>query len=640
MISIERGFRISAIRELEADPHLQELKEECTRINNRATAAKRKHTILSNKGASSEEIAEAKLEEQKAIADQENLLPELEAEIKRLEKPIKFEKERLTWDWYREKLISDEQIFGICKYEKNSKFGDRQQLWYQVFDTLNLSEEELWKIVEPQVNEINLMKKYPAFLKHGLNTKAGDTDNIGTRMMKEILQINEDVTRTTWFTNYRRTFLNGILDKMYQGKIQLNNSDFCTIIADPYEMLRASTGEKIETSILSDFQCWCNRYADGEELYGFRSPHIAVGENAVLKNTYRPEWKWFNFTNRILVINLFGKGAFLSDVWQGSDQDGDTAYVGNDPVILEATKETVNSGKYLIPINGLVTDNDPKFYTDKEMASIDGKLANDLIGKICNLARDLQCFYWHLYNTGSTQNKEKYLSQIYDDICILAVLSGVQIDSAKRKYNGVVVLSELREIKKRPYLQAEGAVLCDDGTLLITEQRYKKIIPEVTINKYKRLVQIRNEATTEEEIQKLTKEIDNLFLKDNPDQFMVRPQFTKGLKSVPKKKKKRFVNEEEKELHRQKQILLAQERKALEEKIYIPLECTMDKLATVIKDHLERAERTKMITFVDILNPIPKGTKADYNRIEALKKIRKVHMAQEGLIYEKSDRSN
>ncbi len=609
------------LRELEADPHLQELKEECTRINNRATAAKRKHTILSNKGASSEEIAEAKLEEQKAIADQENLLPELEAEIKRLEKPIKFEKERLTWDWYREKLISDEQIFGICKYEKNSKFGDRQQLWYQVFDTLNLSEEELWKIVEPQVNEINLMKKYPAFLKHGLNTKASDTDDIGTRMMKELLQINENIIRTTWYTNYRRTFLNSILDKLYQGKIQLNNSDFCTLVANPYEMLRASTGEKIETSILSDFQCYCKRYSDGEELYGFRSPHIAVGENAILKNTYRPEWKWFNFTDRILVINLFGKGAFLSDIWQGSDQDGDTAYVGNDPVILEATKETVNSGKYLIPINGLFPENDPKNFTNEEMASIDGKLANDFIGKICNFARDLQCFYWHLYNTGTEQNKEKYLSQIYDDICILAIASNISIDSAKRRFKGVNLATEISEIRKRPYLQAEGAVLRDDGTLLITEQRYKKIVPEVTINKYKRLVQIRNEATTEEEIQKLTKEIDNLFLKDNPDQFMVRPQFTKGLKATPKKKKKRFVNEEEKELYRQKQILLAQERKALEEKIYIPLECTMDKLATVIRKHLERAERTKMITFVDILNPIPKGTKADYNRIEAIKKI-------------------
>lgn len=618
MVSEDKKDRL---RELEADSRLQELKDECEKINNKARAAKRKHTILSNESASSEEIAEAKLEEQKAIVDQDNLLPELEAEIKRLEKPIKFEKERLTWDWYREKLVEDKQLFGVCKYEKTSKFGDRQQLWYQVLDTLNLTEEQLWKIVEPQVHEINLMKKYPAFLKHGLNTKAGDTDNIGTRMMKELLQINEDITRTTWYTNYRRTFLNSILDRLYQGKIQLNNSDFCTLVANPYEMLRASTGEKIETSILSDFQCYCNRYADGEELYGFRSPHIAVGENAILKNTYCDEWKWFNFTDRILIINLWGKGCFLSDIWQGSDQDSDVAYIGNDPVILEATKETVNSGKYLIPINGLSPENDPKNYTNEEMASIDGKLANDFIGKICNLARDLQCFYWHLYNTGTEQNKEKYLSQIYDDISILAVASGIAIDSAKRRYKGVNLATELSEIRKRPYLQAEGAVLRDDGTLVITEQRYKKTVSESTISEYKELVQRRNEATTEAKIQELTKEIDNLFLKENPDQFMVRPQFTKGLKSVPKKKRKRFVNEEEKELHRQKQILLTQERKALEEKIYIPLECTMDKLATVIKNHLERAERTKMITFVDILNPIPKGVKADYNRIEAIKKI-------------------
>ena len=223
--------------------------------------------------------------------------------------------------------------------------------------------------------------------------------------------------------------------------------------------------------------------------------------------------------------------------------------------------------------------------------------------------------------TGTEQNKEKYLSQIYDDISILAVASGIAIDSAKRRYKGVNLATELSEIRKRPYLQAEGAVLRDDGTLVITEQRYKKTVSESTISEYKELVQRRNEATTEAKIQELTKEIDNLFLKENPDQFMVRPQFTKGLKSVPKKKRKRFVNEEEKELHRQKQILLTQERKALEEKIYIPLECTMDKLATVIKNHLERAERTKMITFVDILNPIPKGVKADYNRIEAIKKI-------------------
>ena len=160
------------------------------------------------------------------------------------------------------------------------------------------------------------MRKYPAFLKHSLNTKASDSEKIGSRMMKEMLQINEDITRTKWYTDFRHSYISSILDQLYAGKIQLNNSDFCTLVANPYEMLRASDGEKIETSILSEFQCYCSRSADGEQLYSLRSPHIAIGENAVLKNTYRDEWKWFNFTDRILIINLFGKGGLLLDIFQ------------------------------------------------------------------------------------------------------------------------------------------------------------------------------------------------------------------------------------------------------------------------------------------------------------------------------------
>lgn len=433
------------LKELESKR--QKFINECSKIRNRVSTAKRKLTILTkDTNATVDDIQVAQNELDLALADQSRL-PEIEAEIKKCDKPIKFEQEKLTWHWYREQLKKNQDKFGVCKYEKVSKFGERQQLWYQVLGSLNLNEEQLWQIVEPQVHEINLMKKYPAFLKHSLNTKAADTDNIGARMMKELLQVNEDITKTSWYTNYRRSYISSILDRLYEGKVQLNNSDFCTLVANPFEMLRASTGERIDTSILSDFQCYCSRYADGEELYGFRSPHIAIGENAILTNTDRKEWKWFNFTDRILVINLFGKGAFLSDIWQGSDQDSDNAYIGNDPVVLEATKSTVNSGKYLIPINGLSPENDPKNYTDEEMATIDGKLANDFIGKICNLARDLQCFYWHLYNTGTEENKKKYLPQIYDDICILAVASNIAIDSAKRRYKGVNLATEISEIK-------------------------------------------------------------------------------------------------------------------------------------------------------------------------------------------------
>lgn len=605
------------LKELESER--QKFIDECSKIRNRVSTAKRKLTILTkDTNAAVDDIQVVQNELDLALADQSRL-PEIEAEIKKYNKPIKFEQEKLTWKWYREQLKKNQDQFGVCKYEKVSKFGERQQLWYQVLGSLNLNEEQLWQIVEPQVHEINLMKKYPAFLKHSLNTKAADTDNIGARMMKELLQVNEDITKTTWYTNYRRSYIGSILDRLYEGKVQLNNSDFCTLVANPYEMLRASTGERIDTSILSDFQCYCSRYADGEELYGFRSPHIAIGENAILTNTDREEWKWFNFTDRILVINLFGKGAFLSDIWQGCDTDSDVAYIGNDPVVLEATKSTVNSGKYLIPINGLSPENDPKNYTDEEMATIDGKLANDFIGKICNLARDLQCFYWHLYNVGTEENKKKYLSQIYDDICILAVASNIAIDSAKRRYKGVNLATEISEIRKRPYLQAEGVVLRDDGTLLITEKRYKKTLSDESVRKYQDYVQRRNSATTQEEIDECTSEIDKILMKE--DIHMVRPNFTKGLKSKPKKKQRHFENETELELYRQKQILASQERRELEEKIYLPLECSMDKLADVIKAHLERADRTKMITFTDILNRIPKGTKADYNRIEAIKKV-------------------
>nr|DAJ96080.1 MAG TPA: RNA dependent RNA polymerase [Caudoviricetes sp.] len=636
--------------------------DECSKIRNRVSTAKRNYKILLNSRPSTPEeikqaeeelkVAEQKKDDKEISKAKKNLtkiinrrkatpeeiktaqdeiifaeedqsrLPEIEAEIKKYNKPIKFEQEKLTWHWYREQLKKNQDKFGVCKYEKVSKFGERQQLWYQVLGSLNLNEKQLWQIVEPQVHEINLMKKYPAFLKHSLNTKAADTDNIGARMMKELLQVNEDITKTSWYTNYRRSYIGSILDRLYEGKVQLNNSDFCTLVANPYEMLRASIGERIDTSILSDFQCYCSRYADGEELYGFRSPHIAIGENAILTNTDREEWKWFNFTDRILVINLFGKGAFLSDIWQGCDTDSDVAYIGNDPVVLEATKSTVNSGKYLIPINGLSPENDPKNYTDEEMATIDGKLANDFIGKICNLARDLQCFYWHLYNTGTEENKKKYLPQIYDDICILAVASNIAIDSAKRRYKGVNLETEISQMKERPYLKIKGAILQNDGTIRLTERRYKKSLSNECIEKYEKAVKNRNEATTLEEVQKWTKQIDKLLMKEiGNGQEMVRPNFTKGLKSKPKKKKRHFENEAEKELYRQKQILASQERKELEEKIYLPLECSMDKLADVIKAHLERADRTKMITFTDILNRIPKGIKADYNRIEAIKKV-------------------
>lgn len=104
---------------------------------------------------------------------------------------------------------------------------------------------------------------------------------------------------------------------------------------------------------------------------------------------------------------------------------------------------------------------------------------------------------------------------------------------------------------------------------------------------------------------------------------MVRPDFTKNLKSqLKKKKRKKFENDEQKELNRQKQITYAQEQRAIKEKIYKKLQSPMDILKEVIIENLKRAPRTNYILwFTDILAPIPKGVKADYYRIEKIKEV-------------------
>lgn len=347
-----------------------------------------------------------------------------------------------------------------------------------------------------------------------------------------------------------------------------------------------------------------------------RSPHICTGNNALLKNTYRNEWKWFNLTDNILIINLWGKGAFLSCKWNGSDQDSDAAFIGNNPIILEKVKRVQD---YLIPINGLSPK--PRMYefTDENMAKVDGQLCNDFIGKICNLARDLQSLYWHLYNVGTEENKQKYLSMMYDDICLLEVLSNIAIDSAKRRYD-CNIEAEMKKIKSRPYLKTENAIIQGD-TIVFKETRYKKSLSENKIKEYERLLEKRDNATTQEELDEINKEIDDVLMVSK--EYMIRPDFTKNLKSQPKKKKrKKYESEEQKELNRQKQIAYAQEQKALKEKIYRKMESPMDILSQIIRENIARAPRTTYLPcFVDVLKPIPSGKKADYNRINAIKSL-------------------
>ena len=592
---------------------LKELHDKEYQYKQAVTNAKRNLTNIEKKQRKDEatllDVQRAEKNMLVAIDEEKEIHVALDSEIKELQKAIKFEQERLTWDWYREYLKKKDEVFGICKYEKSSKFGDSQQLWYQILVSLDLNKDDLREIVRPQINEVNLMKKHVAFFKHGIAMRTnGSSENA---LMLRLLEINDDISGTEWYKNYSRSQIQMILARLYEGKVQIPNSDSCVLFGNPYEMLKASCGDKIEYSIMGNWECYCKRY-DNEELYGFRSPHICQGNCAVLQNTYHDEYQWFNLTDNIICVNFWNQGAFLSPRWNGCDTDSDTAYVGNYPLILEKAKI---SSKQLIPINGLEPEAKLMSYTDENMAKVDGQLCNDFIGKICNYARDLQCFYWHLKKTGSSENQEKYLEMIYDDICILEVLSNIAIDSAKRRYD-INIESELARLKEHPYIVDEGAIV-QDAAISFVEHRYKKSLTERDIQKYEALCEKRDKSHDEEEIKECNDKIDDLL--KIADKHYIRPKWTVNIKAKDTRRRTKVSDSEE--LKRQ-QAAYKEEQKILKEKIYHKLENPMDLLAEIIKEDVERRGYTKTLPIIEILNKSKvKGQKPDMHRVNAIKKI-------------------
>jgi hypothetical protein len=85
--------------------------------------------------------------------------------------------------------------------------------------------------------------------------------------------------------------------------------------------------------------------------------------------------------------------------------------------------------------------------TPKDLARLDQTIAKNKIGEIVNLSQFLNCLLWDGQITGESEYET---ADIYHDICTLAVLSGMEIDKAKRLYSvdSAKVLARLRHYRK------------------------------------------------------------------------------------------------------------------------------------------------------------------------------------------------
>lgn len=532
----------------------------------------------------------------------------------------KLERESLVWDWYRAEVRKLQGTkMGVCKYEKMSKFveGLYQQLAYQMLNSLNFTKEELKQLSMEQIKEIMLSKNHVAFFKNMLDTRKNSSAK--QSMMLALLAVNDKVEYTQIYKDYKDEQLKRLRKRIENGKIFTENSDYCVLFGNPYEMLLASArmlevdenGQAV-SSIMhnpdhdrkNQFECYSPKFRTFDkngndierELFGFRSPHICESNAALFVNTYHPEYEWFNMTDNIIAVSFFGYGAFLSPKLNGADVDSDTCLVGDNEIVLRKVRE---AQRQLLPINGISPKAKILPFTDGNLSDTDSRLANDYIGRICNLAQNLQSYYWHIYNSGTQEQKDKYLNQIYDDICLLEVLSNIAIDSAKREYP-VNIEKEIRNINSRPYLSEESAIIEGDSII------FEEIVGSKTKKYMKKPKFMRRNRKSV--VKKYSKEVYEIYSKipkeDKGDEEKVKAFFMQFVDG------ERFYND------KKRVDDLREREKKLVEKMYLPFDTPMDMVRQVLDENIKKGKSTPTIPITMILKNIPSGQKADFYRVK------------------------
>ena len=342
--------------------------------------------------------------------------------------------------------------FGVVKTEHSSKFNDVNQLAYQYINSLPLTECDVDALYgEFERNYINdIRSDDQVFLNH---IRIKDDSSTHSYFYNDLVSINPEILKTQELKNWRYNIVNHYKERLKKGKIKLAETDYCTVVGNPFEMLQASILPTVQqtdinhmTHPISGWQISCNAYDNEINLAGFRSPHICSGNVVYCTNIIDDNIsKYFNFSKNIAVLNSIDTD-FLNR-GQGSDFDSDSYEFTANPIIVTKAKECQ---KFPTPVNNTGGGSSRKLLNNSnDKADIDNKLSENKIGEIVNLSQVLNSYYWDYMYHGADKT---LLDEIYDDISKLSTLSQIELDRAKKGYT-LNTAKCLKSISKKTYIQ-------------------------------------------------------------------------------------------------------------------------------------------------------------------------------------------
>lgn len=355
----------------------------------------------------------------------------------------------LTEKNIRQWLAHTDGTFGVVKYDKGTRFfhGKMVQSSYQLINTLSLSQEEVKHLLQPSIDYISLLRRDVDFMRYHF-TDAFAREKEGEEEHCDGLVERADVIftlmhkyphfdETKLYANFRDDVVRSLKERLKRGHILLNGTN-ATLFGNGTELLKYLAGEEI-ASELKIGQIRCERFGNGTKLLCARSPHITMGNLYCVENNLSGEiWNYFDLGENIVCVNAIGEN--IQQRLNGCDYDSDTMLITDDKLLVNAAARYKDFFK--VPVCNIKAEEK----TEQTLSKLDHDTSVNKIGEIVNLSQKLNSILWDELYKGSEEGE---ILSVYEDICKLAVLSGLEIDKAKRSFENISVSKELTMLRKK-----------------------------------------------------------------------------------------------------------------------------------------------------------------------------------------------
>lgn len=350
-----------------------------------------------------------------------------------------------AFEYWADWMKQNGEEFAIVKSAHSSKYGDYQRSSFQINNTLLTTDKDtLQRIAQPSIDYFNALQTDDEAYIRFLEVESSARYSINN-VLVDLYRQNNDVRYWEFFKDHRYKKVSTFKkNRLQQGKL-FQAGDNLTICGNPVALLMKVVGKNpIEEGCFSleddAIQCYTERFAEGECLAGFRSPHNSPNNIVHLHNVH-PEalQKYFpKFGKNVIVIN--GIGTDVQPRLSGQDLDSDVLYVTNQTDIVGLARRAYL--EYPTIVNAI--NPTAKSYTKsmEDFAKMDASIAagQQDVGESSNIAQ-LALSYW--FDCGCGCNSRE-LENVF---IICSVLAQVAIDSAKMTYD-VTVSKELNRIKR------------------------------------------------------------------------------------------------------------------------------------------------------------------------------------------------